>query len=98
MRLSDVDIWELAGFQNQLIFRFMLKVDVVGGVSGSFVNNTNTPAFRERKLVGLGVNGYREVRFHDHARGMVPNNMFREHLTCFANVKSFTFFYIRVDI
>ena len=31
VRLSDVDTWELAGFQNQLICRFMLTADVVGG-------------------------------------------------------------------
>ena len=35
VRLSDVDTWELAGFQNDLIHSFMLAADVVGVVSGS---------------------------------------------------------------
>jgi len=55
------------------------------------VNNKDAPAFLERELVGLGVNGYREVRFHDRVSGMVPINMFREHMTCFPNVKTLHF-------
>ena len=35
VRLSDVDTWELAGFQNELICHFMLGEDVLGVVSGS---------------------------------------------------------------
>ena len=31
VRLLDVDSWELAGFQNELIRRFMLAADVVHG-------------------------------------------------------------------
>ena len=31
VRLLDVDTWKMAGFQNQLIRRFMLVADVVGG-------------------------------------------------------------------
>ena len=39
VRLSDVDTWELAGFQNQLIRHFMLVADMdVGGIR-KFVNN-----------------------------------------------------------
>ena len=49
VRLSNVDTWELAGFQNELIRHFMLAADVVG----------DRPAFLERELVGLGVDGYR---------------------------------------
>ena len=59
MRLSDVDTWELAGFQNQSICSFMLVADMVGGGIREFVNNTDRPAFLERELVGLGVDGYR---------------------------------------
>jgi hypothetical protein len=55
------------------------------------VNNTDSPAFLERELVGLGVDGYREVRFNDRASRMVPINMFREHLTCSPNVKTLHF-------
>ena len=29
VRLSDVDTWEMAGFENQLICHFMLVVDVI---------------------------------------------------------------------
>ena len=55
VRLSDIDTWELAGFQNQLIRRFML----VGGGIREFVDDTNGSAFLERELVGLGADGYR---------------------------------------
>ena len=58
MRLSDVDTWELAGFQNKLIRRFMLAADGVGDGIQEFVNNMDGPAFLERELVGLGVDGY----------------------------------------
>ena len=42
MRLSDVDTWELAGFQNQLIRRFMLAADMVGGSMREFMYNRRT--------------------------------------------------------
>ena len=57
VRLSAVDTWKLTGFQNQLIRRFMLAADVVD--IQEFVNNTDGPAFLERELMGLGVDGYR---------------------------------------
>ena len=63
MRLSDVDTWELAGFQNPLICRFMLAADVVGGGIREFVNNTDGPAFLGRELMGLGVDGYGRSEF-----------------------------------
>ena len=59
VRLSDVDTWELAGFQNELIRHFMLAADVVGVGIREFMNNVDGPAFLERELVGLGVDGYR---------------------------------------
>jgi hypothetical protein len=37
----------------------MLAADVVGGGIWEFVNNMDGPAFLERELVGLGVDGYR---------------------------------------
>ena len=49
MRLSDVDTWELAGFQNQLICCFMLAEDVVGGGIWEFVNDMDGP--------GMGAGG-----------------------------------------
>ena len=57
MKLSDVYTWELAGFQNQLIRHFMLAVDVVGVGIWEFVSNTDGPAFLERELVRLGMDG-----------------------------------------
>ena len=57
MRLSDVDTLELAGFQNELIRRFMLAADVVRGGIREFMNNADGPAFLKRELVGLGVDG-----------------------------------------
>ena len=41
VRLLDVDTWEFAGFQNQLISHFILAVDVVGGGIREFVNSTD---------------------------------------------------------
>ena len=64
---------------------------MVRGVIRDFVNDADGP-FLERELMGLGVDGYRQVRVSDRASGPVPINPFREHLTCFPNVKSFTFF------
>ena len=52
VRLLDVDTWELAGFQNQLICHFMLAADMVGVSIRKFVNNTDGPAFLESELVG----------------------------------------------
>ena len=37
VRLSDVYTWELAGFQNELIRRFMLAVNVVRGGIWKFI-------------------------------------------------------------
>ena len=41
-----------------MICLFMLVADVVRGGTQEFVNNTDRPAFLERELVGLGVDGY----------------------------------------
>ena len=76
MRLSDVDTWEFAEFQNEPIRRFMLAADVVGGGIWEFMNNADGPAFLERELVGLGVDGYRQVRVRDRASGPVPIHTF----------------------
>ena len=57
------------------------------------VDDTDGSAFLERELVGLGVDGYRWVRVHDCASGMVPIYTFREYLTHFSNVKSIHFFH-----
>ena len=53
LRLSDVDTWELEGFQNELLRCFMLVADVVGGGIWEFRNNADKPAFLERELVGM---------------------------------------------
>ena len=57
MRLSDVDTRELAGFQNELICRFILAANMVGDGIQEFVNDMDGPAFLERELVGLGADG-----------------------------------------
>ena len=69
VRLSDVNTQELAA-------------DVVGGGIWEFMNNADGPAFLERELVGLGVDGYRQVRVCDRASGPVPIHTFREYLSC----------------
>ena len=43
------------------------------------VDDTDGSAFLERELVGLGVDGYRWVRVHDCASGMVPIYTFRDY-------------------
>jgi len=87
---------EVIGYLYQGICGISKLVDKqfhVGGVRGrEFMNNADGPTFLERELVGLGVDGYRQVRVRDRASGPVPIHTFREHLTCFPNVKSFTFF------
>ena len=74
---------------------------MVGSGIWEFMDNADGPAFLERELVGLGVDGYRQVRVRDCASGPVPIHTFREHLTCFPNVKSFTIlhwsWYIRLE-
>jgi hypothetical protein len=59
VRLSDVDTKELTGFQKELICFFILMADMVGGGIWELVNDTDGPAFLERELMGLGVDGYR---------------------------------------
>ena len=61
---------------------------MVGGVIREFVNDTDRPAFLERELVGLGVDGYQSIRVQDRASGPVPIYMFWEHLTCVSHVKN----------
>ena len=58
VRLSDVDTRELAGFQNKFICHFILFADMVRGGIREFVNDTDGPAFLERELMGLSVDGY----------------------------------------
>ena len=42
-----------------MIRHFMVVADVVGDGIWEFMNNADGPAFLERELVGLGVDGYR---------------------------------------
>ena len=58
VRLSNVDTKELAGFTDKLICSFILAEDMVGDDIRKFFNDTNGPAFPERELMGLGVDGY----------------------------------------
>ena len=55
-----------------MICRFILAVDVVRAGIREFVDNTDEPAFLERELVGLGVDGHWYVRVDDRANGTVP--------------------------
>ena len=48
MRLLDVDTWELTAFQNELVCRFMLAADMVGGGIWEFMNNADGLAFLSR--------------------------------------------------
>ena len=42
-----------------MICHFILAADVVVSGIREFVDDTDVPAFLERELVGLGVDGYR---------------------------------------
>ena len=58
MRLSNVDTGRLTGFKYKLICSFKLAADMVGNDIQEFVNDIDRPAFLERELMGLGVDGY----------------------------------------
>jgi hypothetical protein len=88
VRLSDVDTRELAGFQNELICHFMLAADVVGGGIWEFYEYRGRTSIPGKGAGGI-MCGWVPV---SQEFTTVPINMFREYLTCFPNVKSFTFF------
>ena len=58
MRLSNVETGRLTRFKFKLICSFKLAVDMVRGDIREFVNDMEGPAFLERELMGLGVDGY----------------------------------------
>ena len=58
MRLLNVDTGRLLGLKYKLICHFKLAADMVGGDIWEFVNDMDGPAFLERELVGLGVDGF----------------------------------------
>ena len=53
MMLSDVDTWELVRFKKTVDMPFVVGIGI-----RELVSNTDEPAFLERELVGLGVDGY----------------------------------------
>ena len=59
MKLPNVDTERV---KYKLICCFKLAADMVRGGNREFVNDTDRPAFLERELLGLGVDGYRHVR------------------------------------
>ena len=64
---------------------------MVGGAVMEYVYDADRPGFLKRELMGFGVDGYQNVRVHDCTNGLVTIHIFREHLTCFSNVKSIKF-------
>ena len=58
MEKADEATRELAGFMYKLICCFVLAADMVRGGIREFVNDMDGPAFLERELMGLGVDGY----------------------------------------
>ena len=58
VRISNVDTGRLTGFKFKLICCFKLAADMVGGGIREFVNYKDGPAFLERDLMGLHVDGY----------------------------------------
>ena len=59
MRLLGFDTGRLLRFKYKLICRFKLAADVVRGGIWEFVNDMDRPAFLEREVMELGVDGYR---------------------------------------
>ena len=82
VRLSDVDTWELVGFQNQMICRFLLAADVVRGGIWEFENNADGPAFLKRELVGLGVECW-SIRVIHKLPDTTPDHVRRQHETAY---------------
>ena len=66
-------------------------MNVVRGGIWQFVYDTNRPAFLERGLVGLGVNGNWQVWVRYCGGEVVSIHMVREGTPGFSNVKSITF-------
>ena len=60
MRFLDVDTRRLSGLKYKLICSFKLVADMVGRGIKLFVNDMDGPAFLERELMGLGVDGRSE--------------------------------------
>ena len=58
VRLSNVDTGRLTGLKYKLICHFKLAVDMVGDGIREFVNDMDEPAFLERELMRMGVDGY----------------------------------------
>ena len=56
--LADINRGKLSGLKYELVCLFKLAVDIVGSGFREFVNDTDGPAFLERELMALGVNGY----------------------------------------
>ena len=58
VRLSNIDTGELAGCKDKLICHFKLAADMVRCGIREFVNAMGRPAFLERELMRLDVDGY----------------------------------------
>jgi hypothetical protein len=58
VRLLDVDTRRPSGLKYKLICYFKLVADMVRGGIREFLNDVDGPAFLERELIFLGVDGY----------------------------------------
>ena len=71
-RLADVKNKIVSGLEDKLVCSFKLVTDVVWGGVGYFVYDANRPAFLERDLVGLSVDGNWQVWVHYRGGELVP--------------------------
>ena len=55
--LTDIETGGVLGLEDELVCSFKLVADVVWGGVWQFLYGTERPAFLERDLVGLHVNG-----------------------------------------
>ena len=74
--------------ENKLVCSFKLVTNVVRGGVWQFVYDTTKPAFLERDLVGLGVNGNWQVWVRYCGDGVVSIHMVRKGNVSFSNVKA----------
>ena len=58
MRLLNVETRRLSGLKYKLICCLKLTADMVRAGIRKFVNDTDGPAFLERELMGLDMDGY----------------------------------------
>ena len=77
--------------EDKLVYCFKLAANLVRSGVWQFVYDTNRPAFLERDLMGLGVNGNWQDWVQYSGGEAVSIHMVRKGTAGFSNVKSITY-------